>query len=100
MEKNAAETIENVKGALNTRIKTALEELRKLMDTTPSKNLSPVINDKINKIIYELQSLVAKIPAAPATGTTAPAAPATARADDADTKVPAFWRKNLDYGSK
>jgi len=99
MNKKAAETVENIKGALNTRIKTALEELRKLLDTTPSKNLSPVANDKINKIIYELQSLVARIPAiAPAP--TAPTTPAPAKADDSDTKVPAFFRKNLDYGPK
>lgn len=80
-----ADTIDTSKATLNTRIKTALEELRKLLDTTPSKNLMPIMNDKINKIIYELQSLVARIPAQTTTPT-APTAAAPAKADDAEMK--------------
>ena len=94
MKKNAAETVENVKGALNTKIKVLLEELRKLLDTTPNKNLIPMADDKINKIIYELQSLVARMPSAVQT-----IQPVPAKADDSETKkAPAFFRKNLDYG--
>jgi hypothetical protein len=88
------ETTDTVKATLNTKIKTSLEELRKLMETSNIKDMTSAMNDKINKIIYELQSLVARIPAQQPAPITTP----VAKADDA--AVPEFWRRNRDYGEK
>ena len=88
----------DVKAILRTHIKTELEILKKLL-VDKTKTDDQRIKE-IDQIIYRLQSLVdANVPnetaATPGTTTSG-----TAAADDNKTKVPAFFRKNLDYGSR
>jgi len=88
----------DVKAILRTHIKTEMEALKKLLIDKMKTDDQRI--KEIDQIVYRLQSLVdSNVPnetsVAPRTTTSG-----TAPADDNETKVPAFFRTNLDYGSR
>jgi hypothetical protein len=93
MEKIALTPEEQARANLRTGIKDRLDKL-KILVNNPTQNNVAAINKKIDDVLREMLTFIdGQIPNKPI------AAPA-AKADDAETKVPAFWRKNLDYGEK
>ncbi|MFA5024019.1 MAG: hypothetical protein WC523_03645 [Patescibacteria group bacterium] len=101
MKKTSANTSTLTKSILRTHIKTELEAL-KLLLVDKSKNDNQKI-EEMNRLILRLQSLVdAQIPNFDFSKPQAtPASPNPIQAaDDKETKVPEFWRRNLDYGER
>ena len=90
---------------LNTKVKDHINALQKALET-PTENSEANLKAMVEKAYREIMSVIALIPTQTAVmAPTTPAAPVAtpaplAAADDAETKAPAFWRKNLDYGSR
>jgi hypothetical protein len=95
--KKIALTAEEAKKQLNTKVKVSMDGLKAALKD-PTKNSAANITEMINKAFNEIMSLIALIPVEKPVTTVTPAP--VARADDIETKTPAFWRKNLDYGTK
>jgi hypothetical protein len=102
MIKTAA-TQDQIKASMKQLIKASLESIKDVIadPNTSQTSKSAKIDDLINRLNSTLDTQIAALNATATPATATPTTPAAipAAADDGANKVPAFWRRNLDYGS-
>ena len=95
-------TQDQIKTSMKQLIKSSLEAIKTVMsDANTSDTLkAQKIDDLINKLNSTIDTQIAALNATATPTIATPTAPTTIPVAADDGKMPAFFRTNLDYGSK